>query len=286
MGTEEWDPNTAGGRADGRRLCHSSCSVRRPSGVPDRYRGAGRVTVPKKGPRIPNSDPGSRAELSSGRLPVTAPPQDASCARLVVFDFDGTLTRPDIFRLFLRQLHTRRRIAVGFLRHLHRLVPAVIRGGTARDRAKERLCTTLLGGLSETGARSAAERTAQMVLGSCLRGEVAERLRWHIGSGDRVIVVSASFEAYVRPVMAALGVHEVIATRWEVDPRTGSLTGRIAGPNVRGMAKVRLLQEHIADAPCVVDVAYGNSQGDAALLATATHPVWVRRYRRLAAPTW
>jgi phosphatidylglycerophosphatase C len=217
---------------------------------------------------------------------VRALPAEASPARLVVFDFDGTLTRPDVFRLFVRQLHTRRRVVVSLLRHLHRLVPAVLRGGTARDRAKESLCITLLGGLPEAEARSAADQTARMVLRTCLRPDVVERLRRHIASGDRVIVVSASFDAYVRPVMAALGVHEVVATRWEVDPRTGSLTGRIAGTNVRGMAKVRLLQEHMADAPCVVDVAYGNSRGDAALLATATHPVWVRRYRGLAAPTW
>ncbi len=87
-------------------------------------------------------------------------------------------------------------------------------------------------------------------------------------------------------MVAALGVREVIATKWEVDPVTRSLTGRLAGVNVRGAAKVRLLELHLDNGPCRVDVAYGNSQGDAALLAMADRAVWVGRRRRVGpAPT-
>jgi phosphatidylglycerophosphatase C len=89
-------------------------------------------------------------------------------------------------------------------------------------------------------------------------------------------VVSASFEAYVKIVAASLGIDEVIATGWEVDPTQDVLTGRLAGTNVRGDAKVDLIASHI-HGPCDLAYAYGNSSGDTAMLARATHPIWVGR---------
>ena len=224
--------------------------------------------------RVPDPGLAPRADGAFGRAAADGQ------LPLVVFDFDGTLTRPDIFRLFMRQIRSRRLLLASLVRHSLSLVMG-LRGGSARDRAKERLCVTLLGGLPEEQVRAAAERTADIVLRTALRQDTTARLRWHLASGHRVIVISASFEAYVRPVVAALGVREVVATKWEVDPITRSLTGRLAGVNVRGAAKVRLLEEYLDNGPCRVDVAYGNSQGDAALLAMADRAVWVGRGRQL-----
>jgi phosphatidylglycerophosphatase C len=200
---------------------------------------------------------------------------------LAVFDFDGTITKPDTFRIFLRQVRSRRAIAGAFLRHGPSIAMA-LRGGRHRDRAKERVCFDLLGGLSEEEVGTAAKRTVRMILDWALREDSVSRLLWHLTAGHRVIVVSASFEAYVKPVMASLGVTEVIATRWEVGP-TGVLTGKFDGVNVRGAAKATLLVAYLGG-PSTVDVAYGNTKGDAALLAMAEHPVWIRRWRSLGPP--
>ncbi len=89
-------------------------------------------------------------------------------------------------------------------------------------------------------------------------------------------MVSASFEAYVTLVAASLGIDEVIATRWEVDPDTERLTGRLDGLNVRGEAKVSLLDD-LLGGPRDLEYAYGNSSGDTAMLARARHPVRVGR---------
>ena len=89
-------------------------------------------------------------------------------------------------------------------------------------------------------------------------------------------MVSASFEAYVTPVANALGIDEVIATRWEVDPATDTLTGRLDGLNVRGEAKVTLLDD-LLGGRCDLAYAYGNSGGDTAMLARARNPVRVGR---------
>jgi phosphatidylglycerophosphatase C len=193
---------------------------------------------------------------------------------VVAFDFDGTITRRDTMLLFLTALRSRPIVARVLARRSPQLLGA-LRGGMARDRAKRLVCRDILGGLANEEAEAAARQTARQVERSLIRADTAARLQWHQQQGHRVIVVSASFEAYVKLVAGSLGVDEVIGTRWEVDD-SGILTGRLLGQNVRGAAKVDQLDELLGDG-FRLEYAYGNSGGDAAMLARARHPVRVGR---------
>jgi|ERR1022692_125955 phosphatidylglycerophosphatase C len=204
------------------------------------------------------------------------PPTGARDPRpLVAFDFDRTLTRRDTMRLFLLTVSDWRTVTIAFLRHMPQLASA-LRGDSARNRAKELICFDILRGLTSKDAEDAAAKTAEAIQRSLMRADALIRLRWHQAQGHRIIVVSASFEAYVKLVATSLGIREVIATKWEVDPTKNVLTGRLDGVNVRGDAKVDLIANLIAG-PCILEYAYGNSHGDAAMLARAKHPVWVGR---------
>lgn len=198
---------------------------------------------------------------------------------VAAFDFDGTITRRDTMLLFLTSVRSRTRVAQVFARRGPQLV-AALGGGAARDAAKRLVSNDLLGGLPEEEADAAARHTASVVEASLIRTDASARLRQHQEAGHRVVVVSASFEGYVKLVARSLGVQEVIATRWEVgDDRV--LTGRLEGPNVRGPAKVELLDALLGEGSELA-YAYGNSAGDADMLARARYPVWVGR-RRLPA---
>jgi phosphatidylglycerophosphatase C len=201
---------------------------------------------------------------------------------LVAFDFDGTITSKDTLRLFLTRVRGPVDLASAFLRHAPRLGLA-LRGGAARDRAKQLICQEVLGGLDRHQVESAAAETARVVRASLIRPDAQARIKWHQAEGHRVIVVSASFEGYVAPVAAALGIDEVIATKWEVDQDSDTLTGRLDGLNVRGEAKVTLLEDHLGGR-CALAYAYGNSSGDTAMLARAEHPVRVGRRPMTAHP--
>ena len=196
-------------------------------------------------------------------------------ATVAAFDFDGTITTEDTFRIFLRRITTGRAVVGSLLRRSPQMLVA-LQGGEARDRAKGLLCQDLLEGLSAEFAESVAADTARVVAGSLIRDDTAARIRWHRAQGHRIIVVSASFDAYVRPVAATLGIDEVVATRWEVDNGSGLLTGRLVGRNVGGQAKVDLLRAHLGGQHAL-EYAYGNSGGDAAMLAQSRYPVWVRK---------
>jgi phosphatidylglycerophosphatase C len=115
-----------------------------------------------------------------------------------------------------------------------------------------------------------------------MRPEVLERLDAHQARGDRVVLVSASYEVYLLPLGRLLGVDGVLCTRLEV-ASDGRLSGRLDGPNCRGPEKVRRLEawlaEHgLADAELW---AYGDSAGDRELLARADHPALVEDRRPL-----
>ncbi len=131
------------------------------------------------------------------------------------------------------------------------------------------------GRLEEVGAEFGPAHLARR-----LRPEVKRRLEWHKERGDRVVVVSASLEAYVAAAGRILGADGVVATRLEVAGAT--LTGRYEGANCRGAEKLRRLRqwaetegghpEHVW--------AYGNSRGDLRMLGAADIGVNVGRLGR------
>ena len=115
-----------------------------------------------------------------------------------------------------------------------------------------------------------------------MRADVALRLAWHVDAGHEVVLVTASFGAYARPLGARLGASRVVATELEVDgdgpadraPLRPQLPGRGEGASAG-----RPLRR-----PATLDWAYGDSPDDRPMLARATHPVEVGADALLAVP--
>ena len=89
-----------------------------------------------------------------------------------------------------------------------------------------------------------------------LRGEAVERADWHRTQGHRLVIVSASLAAYLRPIAERLRFDAVLATELEVGD-DGRLTGRMDGANVRGPEKARRLDEWLAASSRRVAVRVG-----------------------------
>jgi HAD superfamily hydrolase (TIGR01490 family) len=188
---------------------------------------------------------------------------------VAAFDFDGTITRRDSLVPFVGSVVGRRRLATG----LAMLLPMLI--GYALEiipvaAAKERLLRRFLAGMPFVALSAAAETFAREDLPQLVRADAIARLRWHQRQGHRCLLVTASLEVYIRPWAEKVGFDEVIASRLEVDPH-GRVTGRLAGVHCYGVEKARLVRELLKDAGTYTLYAYGDSQGDRALLACAQH---------------
>lgn len=200
--------------------------------------------------------------------------------RVAAFDFDGTIAKRDTLVPFLfRQAPAK--AAVASIAGCVRAAP----GGTAgfRNRLKAHLCHSLFAGADATELERAGTRYAAG-LPRLYRPDVVDRIRWHRAQGHDLVLVTASLGVYARPAAQALGFGHVVATELEVGA-DGRLTGALAAPNVRGAEKKRRLLEWLTGTDDGVtgadhDIelwAYGDSAGDADLLALADHPQWIGR---------
>jgi phosphatidylglycerophosphatase C len=203
---------------------------------------------------------------------------------VAAFDYDGTLTHGGSVFGFLSALAGRPAVVVSSLALAPQLAHAALVGGDSADRTKERLFQRVMGGTTIERLEAVAAGYGREHLSRHLRADVGDRLDWHRKRGDRVVVVSASPEVYVREAADCLGVDGVIATRLEV-AADGSVTGRYDGANCRGAEKLRRLRlwiEASGQAPVRI-WCYGNSRGDLVMLRAADVGVNVGRLGRLGA---
>ena len=201
---------------------------------------------------------------------------DAPATRVAAFDVDGTVTTRDCVVPFMRRVTGARRIVPRLGLGARDLAPAVARRD--RDRVKALAAAAAFRGHRHAELEVAGASFARDVHARWLRPDVVASLDHHRSLGDATVLVSASFEVYLRPLAELLGVDEVLATRLEVVD--GVVTGRLDGDNCRGPEKVRRLHAWLADAHGGRDAvhveAYGDSVGDRELLADADVAHWVR----------
>jgi phosphatidylglycerophosphatase C len=211
---------------------------------------------------------------------VVTPP---AVTNVVAFDVDGTLTTRDCVVPFLRRVGGTMPLAAHLIGRSARLLPALAQRD--RDTMKSLAVASAFTGRTVVEVEAEGAAFARDVHRSAMRPAVVDRLDRHRADGDRIVLVSASFEVYLRPLAQLLGADDVLAVRLEADD-TGVLTGRLDGANCRGAEKIRRLhswleQHHRGRANTHV-TAYGDSRGDRELLSDADVAVYVGR----GAPDW
>ena len=158
------------------------------------------------------------------------------------------------------------------------LVPALARRD--RDRLKAIASDVVFAGRPVEEIDTAGREFAAHVASSWLRHDTVQTLREHRHNGDHIVLVSASYVAYLVPLADRFGGADVIGTQLAVDG-DGRCTGALDGGNCRGAAKVvrlhRWLDRRFGGRDNVTLWAYGDSRGDEPMLADADHPVWVGR---------
>ncbi len=210
---------------------------------------------------------------------MTGEQPDADAGRVVAaFDFDGTLSTRDNVVPFLRTAVGTRRLAAALAAIGPRLAAGAV-DDSRRDAAKAALVRWTLTGYDAEELRAVAGRFAERVVRRHLRPDAVQRAEWHHGQGHELVIVSASFAAYLEPIAARLGFDAALGTELEVGP-DGRLTGELAGANVRRGEKARRLDEWLGARPAFV-WAYGDSTGDRELFERADRAIRVgRRLRR------
>lgn len=191
--------------------------------------------------------------------------------RIHVFDFDGTLTTRDTLLVFIS--HARGRWALVWALLLYSpLLVAMKLHLVDNGRMKESLFGHFFRGMSERDFDALCEDFARQYP-HIFRAEGLKTIERALNNGDRVVIISASIDRWVRPCLDQFMVHrdEFVVIGTEIEVVEGLLTGRFATPNCYGPEKLRRLKEWLrsqgGEEPHII--AYGDSSGDKELLAYA-----------------
>ena len=185
---------------------------------------------------------------------------------LAVFDFDGTIIRKDSLLEFIRFTKGNLRFYSSFLLFSPLLMAMKLKL-LPNWKVKQLLFAYLFQGVNikvfdDWGNDFIA------VIDKMLYPKALEALKRHRENGDKIIIISASVENWIKPWAVRNGADMILATKIEFD-KTGALTGRFLTKNCYGQEKVNRLLEIFPNKDLYYLVAYGDSRGDKELIELA-----------------
>ena len=190
----------------------------------------------------------------------------AAPVEIVVFDFDGTITTDDTFRLFLRYYTGNLKWAVNILL----LLPIFIGYGLKvidRNQAKIHVMRRFFKNASVAKLNARAAAFATEIIPSLIRPQAQACLDSKKTHPESLYICSASITPYLKAWASENRIDNVLAT--ELESNGSTYTGEIKGWNIWGEGKVRRILAEFAPHSVNIIEAYGDSRGDRELLHAA-----------------
>lgn len=185
---------------------------------------------------------------------------------IAFFDFDGTITKEDSLFTFLQFIFGKSKFYIGILKNLHYFL-AYKAGMMSNEAVKEKIMQYFFQGMNVEDFQAKCLEFLP-VLETILKQSALERIQWHQKNGDVVVVVSATFACYLRPLCDQLNIM-CLAT--ELEEVSGKLSGKFGTPNCYGIEKVKRIQA-VFDLQSFEEIfVYGDSGGDTQMLELGTH---------------
>jgi phosphatidylglycerophosphatase C len=192
---------------------------------------------------------------------------------LALFDFDGTITTRDMLPEFFRLAIPRRRQRIGQIL----LAPLIIGyklGIVSGNVVRAAIVRLGLSGVPYDHYERKGRVFASLVLPKVIRPEALERIKWHKGQGDLVVVVSGALDIYLAQWCRSQGVECICST---LERRNGVLTGRYVGAQCVQSEKARQVRVRFDIGSFAEVFAYGDTAEDKELLALASRKFYQGR---------
>lgn len=183
---------------------------------------------------------------------------------IAFFDFDGTITRGDSFRLFLRFV-LGGRFYIKMLENLPTLLCYKL-GVIDNSKAKENVLKSCFEGIEQERFNKYCTDFVKDLESFC-KDSALQKIRWHKQNNHIVVLVSASFEEYLRPLCLSWDIHLIATTMEVID---GKLTGNFSQPNCYGQEKERRIKENYDLTQYENIYVYGDTIGDKEMLSLAS----------------
>ncbi|PKP59573.1 HAD-IB family hydrolase [Candidatus Atribacteria bacterium HGW-Atribacteria-1] len=185
--------------------------------------------------------------------------------KLVIFDFDGTITNKDSFIDFIKFAQGTFRFYFGLL-ILSPTIIAYLLSFISNNIAKEKLISHFFKGCDSILFRNIANKYSKEQIDKIVRPKALEKIKWHQDKGHKIVIVSASMECWLSG-WCEKNKLELIATKLESE--NNRLTGKFSTKNCNGIEKVNRIKENYNLEDYEVIYAYGDSKGDNEMLSIA-----------------
>ncbi|USQ15491.1 HAD-IB family hydrolase (plasmid) [Legionella lytica] len=186
---------------------------------------------------------------------------------IALFDFDGTITKKSTTTPFLKFISGH-----FFLPKLLFRLPSLISYHchfSGLDQLNNIIANTFFKGLKREHLYQAGEHFSDQMLPSLVKNTALERLKWHQDQGHYCILATAAFNVYIDYWAKINGFNAIVSTQIHFDTQNVA-SGTIHGQSCNGAEKLNRVLELIGNEPRII-YAYGDSSGDAEMLAYATH---------------
>lgn len=184
---------------------------------------------------------------------------------LALFDFDGTITSKETFPEFIRFSIPSKRLMMGRLV----LAPLILGYKLGMVPTKKLRAAIVMFGFRntpESHAKQSGVAFSRQFLPDLIRPVAMERIQWHQGQGDMVVVVSAGLDLYLSSWCEQLKLKLICSSLESID---GVLTGGYRGRDCCGVEKAkRILADYDLDLFETI-YAYGDTDEDRAMLDLA-----------------
>lgn len=193
---------------------------------------------------------------------------------IVVFDFDGTLTRKDTLLEFIKFAKGKWRFYIGIL-FLSPILIAYLLHLYPNDKAKQVVFRHFFKGMPYNKFKQLGKNFSTHI-DKIINVPIFKKQESYYKAGATIYVISASIVEWVEPWCKAHHVSQVFGTLIEVS-EDKRITGRFLSKNCYGQEKVNRLLSVEPNRKSYHLIAYGDSNGDRELLAFADEGNLIRK---------
>lgn len=185
---------------------------------------------------------------------------------LVLFDFDGTLTKQDTFNQFVFFSKGNWKAICGYALFSPYIILFFLKI-TSGTNLKSKMTAYFFKGADEASLKTKGQNFIDYLHHSNrLKEHVLSKLIRHKENNDKVCIVSASLDIWIRPFSERYAV-DYLCT--EIQYQDGKSTGNLKTPNCNNEEKTIRIKRAYDLATYSKIVAYGNSKGDQAMFDLA-----------------
>ncbi len=185
-----------------------------------------------------------------------------SLEKIHAIDFDGTLTKKDTFIEFIRFSFGKKKLLWGLIRFMPQLL-GMMMGLIPNEKVKQRVFSYFFKGMSIETFNNLCQRFARTNW-KLIRPKGINKIQESLSKQEKVVILSASIENWVKPFFN--DIKEVIVIGTIIEVESGIITGKFLSKNCSRKEKVSRLLEVFPLRNAYYLIAYGDSKGDVEIL--------------------